>query len=195
MHRVCRPPVAFSADPLRHGRCFIDGMKPATPSRSNVTKEHFFEILEGFDTAMLVTLGEVDRMHGRPMSVAGREDDGTLWFMTSIESPKVAEIVADRHALVAMQSSNRFIVIEGLAEIVRDRAKIEELWSEAQRIWFEGKDDPDIALVRFSPTEAEYWDNAGVQGIRFAFEALKALASGEPLADRGSPKAHAKVTL
>jgi len=169
--------------------------KPASPSRSSATEEHFFEILKGFDTAVLVTLGEVERMHGRPMSVAGREDGGTLWFMTSVESPKVAEVLADRHALVVMQSSNRFIVIEGLAEIVRDRAKIEELWSETQRIWFQGKDDPDIALVRFSPTEAEYWDNAGVQGLRFAFEALKALASGEPLSDRGSPKAHGKVGL
>ena len=99
--------------------------KPASPSRSSATEEHFFEILKGFDTAVLVTLGEVERMHGRPMSVAGREDGGTLWFMTSVESPKVAEVLADRHALVVMQSSNRFIVIEGLAEIVRDRAKIE----------------------------------------------------------------------
>ena len=168
--------------------------KPASPNRSNVSRQHFFEVLKDFDTAVLVTLGE-ERMHGRPMSVAGRDDDGTLWFVTSIQSPKVAEIAADRHALVVMQSSNRFIVIEGRAAVVRDRAKLEELWSEAQRIWFEGKDDPDIALVRFSPVEAEYWDNAGVQGLAFAFEALKAIASGEPLTDRGSPKAHGKVPL
>jgi general stress protein 26 len=169
--------------------------KPATPTRSDASTEHFFELLKGFDTAVLVTLGEVERMHGRPMSVAGREDDGTLWFMTSIESPKVSEVLSDRHALVVMQSSSRFIVVEGLAAIVRDRAKIEELWSPAQRIWFEGKDDPDIALVRVSPVTAEYWDNAGLHGLRFAFEALKAMASGQPLTDRGSPKAHGKVEL
>jgi hypothetical protein len=45
------------------------------------------------------------------------------------------------------------------------------------------------------PSDAEYWDNAGAQGLRFAFAAAKAVVQGAPLTDRGDPKAHAKVTL
>ena len=42
---------------------------------------------------------------------------------------------------------------------------------------------------------AEYWDNAGAQGIKFAFHALKAVVTGEPLTDRGDAKQHGKVSL
>src|SRR5687768_10624530 len=169
--------------------------KPAPPSQSSESREHFFELLKEFDTATLVTRGEAETLHGRPLSVAGREADGTLWFLTSAQSPKVTEISADARALVVMQTSSRFVVAQGTADVVNDRAKVKELWSEVQRIWFEGKDDPDIVLVRFTPAEAEFWDNAGAQGIRFAFEALKAVVKGEPLSDRGDPKAHGKVSL
>ena len=169
--------------------------KPAPPSASNESKEHLFEVVERFDTAVLVTSAENGDFHGRPMSIAGKDGDGTLWFLTSIESPKIDELANDARALAVMQSSNQFVVVRGLATTLRDQAKVDELWSEAQRIWFKGKDDPDIALVRFSPVEAEFWDNTGARGIGFAVRALKAIATGEPMTDRGSPKAHGKVPL
>ena len=175
--------------------CLLCMAKPAPPSTSNESKEHLFEVLKRFDTAVLVTSGRDGDFHGRPMSVAGKDVDGTLWFMTSVESPKIDEIMRDARSLAVMQSSNQFVVIRGVAAVWRDRAKVDELWSEAQRIWFEGPDDPDIVLVRFSPVEAEFWDNAGARGVGFAVRALKAIATGEPMTDRGSPKAHGKVPL
>jgi len=170
-------------------------MKPAPPSTSEESRRHFFEILKKFDTAMLVTRTPADGLHGRPLGLADTEDDGTLWFMTSVQSVKVAELRADSRALIAMQKSNQWIVAEGYVEIVSDQEKVHELWTEAQRIWFKGKDDPDITLLRFSPVEAEFWDNAGALGVKFAFEAAKAIVTSEPLADRGDPKAHGKVMM
>lgn len=180
----------------RHGRCFLQGMaKPAPPNQSAEAKRHFFELLKEFDTATVVTRPADGSLHGRPLSIAAKDDDGTLWFVTSVESPKVKELLQDARTLVVLQGGSRYAVAEGTAGIVRDRAKIEELWSEGQRVWFENKDDPDIALVRFSPVSAEYWDNAGAQGIKFAFHALKAVVTGQPLTDRGDPKQHGKVSL
>lgn len=170
-------------------------MKPSPPTTSQESTEHFFELLQKFDTAILVTRAPAGTMHGRPLTIADKEVDGTLWFLTSVQSGKVAEIAADARALVAMQSSNRFIVVHGLVEVVADRDKVDDLWSEAQRVWFEGKDDPDIAVLRFSPVEVEFWDNAGALGIAFAFRAAKAILSHEPLGDRGDPRAHGKVSL
>lgn len=169
--------------------------KPTPPAQTAESTRHYFEVIENFDTAMLVTRPSDGSLHGRPLSIAGKDPDGTLWFVTSAQSPKVAEIEADPRALVTMQSSNRFVTLKGTAEVMKDRSKVEELWSAAQRIWFEGKDDPDIALVRFVPSDAEYWDNAGAQGIRFAVAAAKAVIQGKPLTDRGDPKAHGKVGL
>lgn len=169
--------------------------KPAPPSTSEESKEHLFDVLKRFDTAVLVTSSQSGDFHGRPMSIAGKDGDGTLWFLTSIASPKIDELENDARALAVMQSPNRFVVVRGLAAVSRNQAKVDELWSEAQRIWFKGKDDPDIAVVRFSPELAEFWDNSGVRGVGFAVRALKAIATGEPMNDRGSPKAHGKVPL
>jgi general stress protein 26 len=170
-------------------------MKPAAPSTSEESRRHFFELLKKFDTATLVTRRPSGDLHGRPLSLAKRQDDGTLWFVTSLESVKVDEISADSRVLVVMQNANQFIAAQGLVAIVLDRAKIRELWTEAQRTWFKDKEDPDVALLRFSPVEAEFWDNAGALGMKFAFQAAKAMLKREPLADRGDPKAHGKVFL
>ena len=77
---------------------------------------------------------------------------------------------------------------------VRRRALIERLWSEAWRVWFPGgKDDPSLCLIRVEAREAEYWDNAGTQGIKYVLEAVKAYAKGEtPAVDN---KQNAKVGL
>jgi general stress protein 26 len=170
-------------------------MKPSPPVASRESTHHFFELLQKFDTAILVTRAPSGTMHGRPLTIAEKEPDGTLWFLTSIQSVKVAEIAVDSRALVAMQSANRSIVAHGVVEIVSDRARVDELWSELQRVWFKGKDDPDIAVLRFSPVEAEFWDNAGALGVAFAFKAAKAIATNQPLADRGDAKAHGKVNF
>ena len=53
--------------------------------------------------------------------------------------------------------------------------------------------DPSIALLKLDAEQGEYWDNAGVQGLKYAFEAIKAYAKGEtPAAD---DRQHAKVDL
>jgi hypothetical protein len=45
-------------------------------------------------------------------------------------------------------------------------------------VWFpNGKDDPSLALIRVAIDDAEFWDDAGAKGVRYAFEAVKAFVS------------------
>ena len=66
------------------------------------------------------------------------------------------------------------------AEVVRDRAKIEELWKPQLRAWFpEGVETPDIALLKVSVERAEYWD--GSQSVlTHAFSFVSSLVTGRP---------------
>ena len=143
------------------------------------TEQHLQALLESFDTAMLITHhGHGD--HARPMVVAGVEGASTLWFVTSTTSPKADEIRQDTRVSATFQSDKRFVALSGRGELVTDRAKIQELWKAGWRVWFpDGKDDPTLALIRVAVTDAEFWDNAGSNGIRYAFEAAKALLSRE----------------
>jgi general stress protein 26 len=143
------------------------------------SKEHLKELLESFDTAMLITRAG-EREHARPMAVAGVEGANTLWFVTATTAPKSEEIRRDSRVSVTFQSDWRFVALSGRATLVTDRAKLDQLWKPAWKVWFpEGKDDPTIALIRVTVTDAEFWDNAGTKGIRYAFEAAKALLTNE----------------
>jgi general stress protein 26 len=86
--------------------------------------------------------------------------------------------------------------MNGHLELVADRAKVDQIWKEAYRIWFDGKNDPELVLLRFTPFDAEYWDNSGAHGIKHAFEAAKAYLKGQKLnPSEYDPEAHAKVML
>jgi general stress protein 26 len=158
------------------------------------SEDHLVDMLRTFDNALLITRTHAGALHGRPMGIAELEDDGTIWFITDIESKKLQEIEEDPSAMVALQSDKRYITINGTVEAVPDRAKVRELWKDAYRIWFRNENDPDMILLRFTPSEAEYWDNSGVQGLRYALRAARAYVSGNPMKQPSpDPESHAKL--
>jgi general stress protein 26 len=119
------------------------------------------KLIKGIQVAMLTTQDDDGTFRSRPMATQQTEFDGTLWFFTQAGSHKVHEI--DREHQVNLSyadpGDNRYVSVSGLATLVRDRAKIDDLWSPVLKAWFpQGKDDPDIALLRVDVTKAEYWD-------------------------------------
>ena len=145
------------------------------------TREKLFELLQGFTTAMLVTRAGDGMLHARPLAIAHLKPDADAYFSTSIASPKIAEIEADPRIVLTFQNASQYAAIQGRAAVVRDRALIEKLWSDTWRVWFPGgKDDPDLCLLKIDAEFAEYWDNSGFQGIKFAFQSVKAIITGQP---------------
>jgi general stress protein 26 len=143
--------------------------------------ERLREMVKDIDFCMLTTIDENGDLHSRPMSVNGDIDpNGDLWFFTYGSSPKVAEIgnAPKVNASFADSEKMRYVSMTGKAELVRDRAKIEELWKPQFKIWFpKGKDEPDIALLRISVEKAEYWDSPSSSIVR-AFHFVSALVTG-----------------
>ena len=153
------------------------------------------EVLKSFDNVMVATTAEDGTVHARPMAVAEVDDQGVMWFVTAIESGKVDETKKDERALVTGQKGNLFVSLSGTMGIVRDRQRIEALWKPAWKVWFpNGKEDPSITLMRLTPETGEYWDNQGVKGVKYLFEAAKALVTGERARPNGQDQ-HAKVPM
>jgi general stress protein 26 len=97
----------------------------------------------------------------RPMSTLSVDDDGTLWFFSSISSGKNDEIESDPDVQLfySQNSQSEYLTVFGHAEVITDRNKIEERWTPIAKVWFkEGKDDPDISLIKVTPVDAYYWD-------------------------------------
>lgn len=139
------------------------------------------DLLNGFDTAVLITHAGNNRLHGRPMVVAEVEETGDIWFVTGLDTPKMDEIRSNDHVLVTMQDGDsKFVSIAGRAELVRDAYKVGELWKDRFKTWFPGgKDDPNLVLIHVRGQEAEYWDNAGANKVVYAFQAMAARVRGQ----------------
>jgi general stress protein 26 len=154
------------------------------------------ELLEDFDTAMLVTHANNSFLHSRPMAIAKVEPNCDLWFFTGRDSSKVNEIQDEQRVLIVCQDEHsRYISLLGQAELVSDRALFADLWQEHYKTWFPaGIDDPNLLLICVHAREAEYWDNQGTKGVKYMFQSLKAYATGTtPHAKEGEQ--HAKVAL
>ena len=151
---------------------------------------HLYDLLSGFDTAMLVTRSTDGHLHARPMRVAELHADADAYFATSIDSPKVAEIYADADVLLTFQGANQYAAVYGRVNVVKDAALIERLWSDSWKAWFpRGKSDPAIALLRFDAERGEFWNDLSERGVRYAFEAAKAYPTGAPSA---APRPHGR---
>ena len=121
-----------------------------------------YDLIKDVKIAMMTTVDTDGTLHSRPMHSQQADEHGDLWFFTKLPSPKLTEISRDNEVNLAYSDPDRqhYVSVSGKAEIVRDRAKIDVLWSEGMRTWFpEGKDDPTIGLIRVHPVKGEYWDS------------------------------------
>jgi len=140
-----------------------DDLRNAAPGRDeNIRKLR--ELAEGMHVAMLTTHGAGGRLFSRPLGVQEMEFDGDVWFATGLDSEKVREIEADPQVNIAFASKDNgtYISIAGAASVVRDRAEIERRWKPGMGVFFkDGKDDPNVCLIRVEAESAEYWDGPG----------------------------------
>lgn len=103
-------------------------------------------------------------------------DQGNIWFFNQKNSDKNKAIAADKDVQLFFSHPgiNSYLVVNGEAEIILDKEKIEELWTPLANNWFkEGKDDPNISIIKVAPSTAYYWDTDGNKMINF----LKMVAS------------------
>ena len=125
--------------------------------------EKLREMIKDIDFCMLTTIDEQGDPHSRPMSSNGDIDkNGDIWFFTQASSHKVSEIQNSPKVNVSFADpdDHRYVSVTGSGRLERDPKKIDELWRPEFKMWFpEGKDDPEISLLRISLEKAEYWDS------------------------------------
>jgi general stress protein 26 len=145
--------------------------------------KHLKEMIEDMKVGMLTTVDADGTLRSRPLQTVGVDDDCTLWFFTSESSPKVAEAEAERGQVNVSYSSNGktdYVSVSGRAALVRDRAKMEALYTKWIEVFFpKGLDDPDLALLRVQVEKAEYWDSPATAAGRL-FALAKGLITKNP---------------
>lgn len=135
------------------------------------------------DMTMFLGTAEGEDGHARPMTAQLDDEfyrDGTyngpIWFFTStdsalyrlIQQAELAEQECLATAHFASKGHDLWASIDGGLSTTRDRAIIDKLWNRFVAAWYEGKDDPKIALIRLDAENAQIWVDASsmVAGIK-----------------------------
>ena len=119
------------------------------------------ELAESAKVCHFVTVLSATPLSSRPMATQEVDDAGNFWFLSKESSHKNSEIDDDPEVQLffSNHSSAEYLTVFGYAEVIKDRSKLEELWTPIAKAWFnEGKDDPEITVIRVRPVDAYYWD-------------------------------------
>lgn len=136
-------------------------METTTQVTEHGTADELGKLLSEHDTALLTTQGADGHFHSRPMALQKQSlSIAEIWFATWDDTEKVHDLEHDAHCCVSLLASERastYVSLSGRGQIMRDTAKIRELWSPAWKAWFpDGPNSGRIALIRFVPEHAEY---------------------------------------
>ncbi|WP_324807955.1 pyridoxamine 5'-phosphate oxidase family protein [Sphingomonas sp. LY29] len=149
-------------------------------------RKKFWTALDDSPFIMLGLKGvEDDRT--RPMTAQvdrqdrDKEDGGPIYFFAS-RTDGVGQDIADSSRAVATYASKDhkvFAHIHGSLVASNDRDVIERLWNPFIASWYkDGKDDPDLLLLRFDTEKADVWEADTGSTLKAA--ALKALFDIDP---------------
>lgn len=141
-------------------------------------------LLTHFRSAMMVTRGIDGEPHSRPMGLQGKPEEfnGVLWFFADDRSRTVSEISTRSKVDLILQcdKESAYVQLVGSGRVMKDRAKMEELYTPLLKTWFtEGLDDPHIVLIRFEAERGNFWDSPGGK-LQVLAALAKSLVTGTP---------------
>jgi general stress protein 26 len=123
--------------------------------------ERFWDELKHSPFLMLGIEGARDGAT-QPMTAAFEDQDreaGLLWIFTAKDHDLTRAMGQSDRAIAAYSAKGHdlFASLRGTLQIVNDPATIDRLWSPIVAEWYEGKNDPKLALVRFQVEDAKVW--------------------------------------
>lgn len=132
-----------------------------------LTLKDISEKMRDIDFAMLSTKTTSGAIAARPMSNNRQVDyDGDNYFFTCDDTGSVRDIQNDPQVGLGYQGKSGalgmkpfFITVEGRAELVRDKQRFEERWTNDLDQWFkDGVDTPGLTMIKVRAERLHYWD-------------------------------------
>ncbi len=159
--------------------------------QSEEALQKFKKIVEEVRICMFITNQRTNDEHTRPMATIEVDAQGTLWFYTDIRSIKVEEVATQRevHLTFAHPGKESYMDVWGTGSIVTDRQLIKEKWSPVVKAYFpNGTDDPNLALLKVTPTDVYYWESETGKMMQFLKQAAAAVTKNPAVAKSAEGK-------
>ena len=136
--------------------------------------------VDGIDIVMMTTLDADGALGSRPMAPIEMDAKGAIWFFTDLRSEKIEHLRVVNVAF-SDEGNATYVSISGRGEIHAERAHIEKLWTPFVRPWFpDGPESTNLALLKFVPETAEYWDAPNSKMVRM-FAMAASIVPAKPI--------------
>ena len=86
-----------------------------------------------------------------------KDADRTIWFFTGRDHPLVR--MGPATATFVGKGHDMFARFTGTLSEETSRERLEKQWSPAVESWFDGKDDPNLLMLRMDLGQAEIWNS------------------------------------
>ena len=152
-----------------------------TETQASADLAHIAQMIEGIHIAMLTTIESDGTLASRPMAPLEMDAQGALWFFTDLRSAKVEHL---KVANLTFTDTTRgtYVSLSGRGDIDQDREHIDSLWTPMAKPWFpDGPTSKALALLKFAPNVADYWDASNSRMVR-AFSLIASAVTGKPIA-------------
>ena len=124
------------------------------------------QVWGALEDSPFVMLG-LDQARGsamQPMTAQFEDRDrekGCVWFFTAKDHDLTRALGQDNRAVASFVSKGHdlFASLRGRLILDNSRPEIDRLWNPVAAQWYEGKDDPKMALLRFELDDAKIWQS------------------------------------
>jgi general stress protein 26 len=126
-------------------------------------EDQFWGALEDSPFVML-GLAEARGSALQPMTARFEDEDrerGHIWFFTAKDHDLTRAMGQDNRAIASYAGKGHdvFASLRGRLFVDNDRQQIDRLWNAIVAEWYEGKDDPKLALLRLEIDNAKIWQS------------------------------------
>jgi general stress protein 26 len=135
-----------------------------TPKQENLqgseAAKKIKEMAEAARTCFMMTDLKTLPFSIRPMATQKVDDEGRVYFLSIKDSDAVKHINTSPEVELTWSNDGKseYLALYGEGEVYRDQKEIDDMWSAFLKTWFpEGKDDPNLVIIRFKPTSGYYW--------------------------------------
>ena len=151
-----------------------------THAQSTASLTQLSKLIEDIPVAMFTSRDEHGTLVSRPMTPLEMDVNGTIWFFSDVNSTKLEQL-QQVNLSFADPARASYVSLSGDGGIETDRVHITQLWTPFMKPWFpDGPDSANLALLKFVPDSAEYWDAPHSKMVRMAAMAASVVA-GKPV--------------
>lgn len=139
-----------------------EGQKPAGEAATDeLDQADVVKILRGGDSVMLATALADGKILAHPMAPQEVTEDADVWFFLALDGDQAKALQTNPEVNISIAEAGNWLSVAGRVKFVDDKAKVDELWSDSAKAWFDDRRDPNLGLIEVVTHSAQHWGLPG----------------------------------